>query len=81
MKKQIFNLIDSYAGMWYSDKSKLSKQIEALMCYREVKAIIQGRETVQLHNGADFLIHGILKFDYPEDVIEKAIEQYKSENK
>jgi hypothetical protein len=51
-------------------------EIEAFVCQREVKSIIEGRETAQLHNGADFLIQGLLKFSYPTDVIDAAITWY-----
>ena len=85
MREQIYELIDSYAGMWNADKTALASKMESLMCYREVTMYYQAYKAIGAENipenCLDLECFHILKGSYAEDSVLKAIERYKNENK
>ncbi len=81
MKEQIYELIDSYAGMWNADKTALASKMESLMCYREVKAVIDWVNWKWWEDEFTELLIEQLSINYSKEQILKSIEQYKSEQK
>lgn len=91
MKEQILELIKKYVNVWDMERSGygpvpimqpeyhyLTTILEQLMCYREVRAIINWVGDVAMSEDGKFIIAN-LNESYAEDIILKAIEQYKSE--
>lgn len=82
MREQIYELIDSYAGMWNADKTSLASKMESLMCYREVRAIVKAMEgAIMTPEDIRILCIEVMIYDYPESIITAAIERVKSESK
>jgi len=60
---------------------KSAKEIEILMCYREIRAVGEFVGRNYLIPGYEDDLFEQLREDYPETVVTKAIEKYKNQKK
>lgn len=82
MKDKIIEVIDNNINTPFADHefNSLVDQLAALMCYREVRAIMTAKAVYPFHK-YERQMFDYLKQYYPEQTILQAIEKVKNEQK
>jgi len=74
INKHVFEVGDNLRGT-----TQAAEEIMQLMCYREVRAFCNPYQTYLYVEWED--LKEFLSEDYPDELIDKAIEQFKNEQK